>query len=171
ATPGGLEIFTSHFSSREGKKKISISSLMKIFGLVIIFAVTLLNFTMVEGKDMKKIKQLKKTEEKNIQEIFAIREKNRSLTILFRNKTGFQQLEEYPQEINYYLAPNEKRGEKLEVEKGKIEKKIGKAEGEKLAKKLRRKNDLENRINELKKEQQRSILPKYLSYITNNERL
>ncbi|CAI2186281.1 757_t:CDS:2 [Funneliformis geosporum] len=187
ATPGGLEIFTSHFSSREGKKKISISSLMKIFGLVIIFAVTLFNFTMVEGdakmrkslllKEIKEQKEklsekgLKIEEKQNIQRIFAIREKNRSLTILFRNKTGFQQLEDYPQEIYYYLAPDEERGAKLEAEKEKIEKKIGKAEGEKLAKKLRRKNDLENRINELKKEQQRSIFPKYLSYITNNERL
>ena len=48
ATPGGLEIFTSHFSSRKGKKKVSISALMKIFGLVIIFLVTLLNFTTIE---------------------------------------------------------------------------------------------------------------------------
>ncbi|CAG8721017.1 385_t:CDS:2 [Ambispora leptoticha] len=68
ATPGGLEIFTSHFSSRKGKKKISISMLMKVFGLVIIFLVTLLNFTMIEDNSkMKKSlleKEIKEQKEK-----------------------------------------------------------------------------------------------------------
>jgi uncharacterized membrane-anchored protein YitT (DUF2179 family) len=60
ATPGGLEIFTSHFSSRKGKRKISISTLMKIFGLIIIFLVTLFNFTMVENSTKMKKSLLKK---------------------------------------------------------------------------------------------------------------
>lgn len=47
ATPGGLEIFTSHFSSQK-KSKISISALMKIFGIVIILLVTVFNFLWVE---------------------------------------------------------------------------------------------------------------------------
>jgi uncharacterized membrane-anchored protein YitT (DUF2179 family) len=47
ATPGGLEIFTSHFSSQKEKEKskFSISSLMKMFGIAVIFAVTLVNFS------------------------------------------------------------------------------------------------------------------------------
>jgi uncharacterized membrane-anchored protein YitT (DUF2179 family) len=49
ATPGGLEIFTSHFSSGKGKRKISIGTLMKVFGLVIIFLVTLINFSLIEN--------------------------------------------------------------------------------------------------------------------------
>ena len=79
ATPGGLEIFTSHFSSREGKKKISISSLMKIFGLIIIFAVTLLNFTMVEGnaKVRKSLlgKEIQEQKEKLIEKGLKVEEK------------------------------------------------------------------------------------------------
>src|SRR4051794_40687322 len=117
------------------------------------------------------IKELKKTENQNIQRIFALREKNRPLTALFKSKTGCQQLEDYPQEVDYYLVPSEEREKKLEAEKEKIEKEIDKIEEEKLDKKLSRKSDLENRINELKKERQRGIFQKYLSYITNNERL
>jgi len=59
----------------------------------------------------------------------------------------------------------------LKAEKRKIEKKLGSVLGENLARKLRRKTDLEARIKHLDKEQQRSVFPKYLSYITNNERL
>ena len=214
ATPGGLEIFTSHFSSRKGKKKVSISTLMKVFGLGIIFLVTLINFTMIEDNskmkesllqkeieeqkekleekglkikekktksiledwknDMKEAKELEKKEEKDnqdIKKIFEIREKNLPLTSLLKNKIGYQQLEHYPQEVGYYLAQGKERKAKLEAEKNKINKKISSVSGEKLAKKLRRKNDLETKIKELDKEQQRSIFPKYLSYITNNERL
>jgi hypothetical protein len=69
------------------------------------------------------------------------------------------------------LAKKEERKEGLEREKEKISEKIIGTSGEKLTRKLRRKNDLETRIKELKKEQERNIIPKYLSYITNNERL
>jgi hypothetical protein len=59
----------------------------------------------------------------------------------------------------------------LELEERKINQEISSASGEKLIKKLRRKSDLEMKIQELDKEKQRRVLPKYLSYITNNERL
>ena len=90
---------------------------------------------------------------------------------MLKNKTGYQKLEDHPQEVYYYLAPSEEREKKLKVKKDKIEKKITSVTGDKLAKKLRRKNDLEIRIKELEKERKKSIIPKYLSYITNNERL
>ncbi|CFW92836.1 Putative ABC transporter permease protein [endosymbiont DhMRE of Dentiscutata heterogama] len=211
ATPGGLEIFTSHFSSQKGKKKVSISTLMKIFGLGIIFLVTLINFAVIEDdsqmrksllqkeieeqkekfeenglkitgretdailksweEDIKKAKRLEKNENPDLKKIFALREKNRSLTSLLKNKTGFQKLENYPQEIRYYLACPDEKKEKLQAERDKIERKINSVSGEKLVRKLRRKNDLENRIKELDKEKERSVVHKYLSYITNNERL
>jgi len=123
---------------------------------------------------MKAAKRLEKKEEKDnrdIKEIFEIREKNRPLTSLLENKTGYQQLENYPQEVDYYLLQGEERKNKLGAERDKINKKIKGASGEKLARKLRRKNNLETRIRELDKEQKRSVFPKYLSYITNNERL
>jgi len=120
---------------------------------------------------MRRANDLEKEEDKEIEKIFEIREKNCSLTALLKNKIGHQQLENYPQEVDYYLAKKEEKKEKLEAEKGQIDKEISGASGEKLAKKLRRKNDLETRIQELNKEQKRNIFPKYLSYITNNERL
>jgi uncharacterized membrane-anchored protein YitT (DUF2179 family) len=43
ATPGGLELFTSHFSSQK-KSKFSIGTFTKFFGFAIIFLVTLVNF-------------------------------------------------------------------------------------------------------------------------------
>src|SRR5438034_5551375 len=44
ATPGGLEIITSHFSSQKTKKKFSIGTFIKFFGLVIISLITLVIF-------------------------------------------------------------------------------------------------------------------------------
>ena len=123
---------------------------------------------------MKAAKRLEKKEKKNnqdIKKIFELKEKNRPLTALLKNKIEYQQLEHYPQEVKYYLAQGKERKNKLEAEKDKINKKISGVSGEKLARKLRRKNDLETRIKESDKEQQRNIFPKYLSYITNNERL
>jgi len=43
ATPGGLEIIASHFSSQP-KPKISISRFSKIFGFAILFVVTIIEF-------------------------------------------------------------------------------------------------------------------------------
>ena len=120
---------------------------------------------------MENVKSMRKEKNQNIKKIFEIREKNRPLTLLLKNKTGYQQLEEYPQEIDYYLDQDKERESKLKAERDEIEKEIGNSTGEKLTKKLQRKNDLEKRIKELEKERQKSIFPKYLSYITNNERL
>jgi uncharacterized membrane-anchored protein YitT (DUF2179 family) len=66
ATPGGLEIFTSHVSSQK-KSKISISVLMKIFGIIITLLVTIFNFFWVE--DNPKIKKSilqREVQEKNL---------------------------------------------------------------------------------------------------------
>jgi hypothetical protein len=120
---------------------------------------------------MKRTKKLRKNPDQSVKEIFEIEEKNRPLTLLLKNKTGFQKLEDYPQEVDYYLTPSQERKKKLEAEKEKVRKKISGSTGEKLARKLRRKNDLELRIKELEKEKEKNIIPKYLSYVTNNERL
>jgi hypothetical protein len=211
ATPGGLEIFTSHFSSGKGKRKISIGTLMKFFGLIIIFLVTLINFSLVEnnykmkesllqkeiedkkkeleeegikieGKDtnviieewkneMKKANDLEKQNDGDARKVFEIREKYRHLTSLLKGKTGHNQLETYPQEVDYYLEQGEKKSDKMEKEKKEIEKELNNVPREELIQKLQRKNNLEARIKELKKENKRSIVPKFLSYLTNNERL
>lgn len=211
ATPGGLEIFTSHFSSSKRKRKISIGTLMKVFGLVIIFLVTLINFSLVEnnyemkesllrkeiedrkkelkeegvkieGKEtsiilrewkdeMKKANDLEKQKDGDAKKIFEIREKYRHLTSLLKGKTGYNQLEIYPQEVDYYLEQGAKKAEKMEKEKKEIEKELSVVSRKELAQKLQRKNNLEARIKELRKENERSIVPKFLSYITNNERL
>jgi|SRR6185312_12774564 len=120
---------------------------------------------------MENVKKMRKEKNQNIKKIFEIREKNHPLTLLLKNKTSCQQLEEYPQEVNYYLAQDKERKRKLQAEKDEIEKEIDGSTGEELAKKLQRKNDLAIRIEEIEKEKQKSIFPKYLSYITNNERL
>src|SRR5947209_11414928 len=104
---------------------------------------------------MKTAKQLEKKENKdnkNIKEIIETRGKNLPLTSLLKSKVGYRQLEEYPQEVDYYLAQDKERKDKLEAEREKINKKISGISGEKLAKKLQRKNDLETRIKELDKE-------------------
>ena len=46
-TKGGLDIFIAHFSAQ--KKKISISTFMKIFGGIILFLITLTNFFWIEN--------------------------------------------------------------------------------------------------------------------------
>ncbi|WNE40836.1 MAG: hypothetical protein mread185_000293 [Mycoplasmataceae bacterium] len=211
ATPGGLEIFTSHFSSGKGKRKFSIGAFMKIFGLVIIFLVTLINFSLIEnnyemkesllqkeieekkkelkeegveieGKktgeileewknEMKRANDLKKDETSDAKEIFKIREKYRHLTSLLKSKTGYSKLEIYPQEVEYYLLKSEDKEIKMREEKRELEEKLNSFSGEELSLKLKRKNDLESRIKETKKENDRWVVARYLSYITNNERL
>ncbi|CAG8568341.1 4687_t:CDS:2 [Paraglomus occultum] len=108
---------------------------------------------------MKNAKQLEKEENRNIKKIFEIRERNRPLTSLLKNKTGYQKLEDYPQEVDYYLAESAEKKNKLEKEKKEIEKELPNASGTELVKKLQRNNDLETRIKELTKEQQRNIIP------------
>ena len=60
ATPGGLEILTSHFSAQRSKKKFSIGAFMKFFGLAIIFLVTLVNFLWIENSPRMKQSNLQK---------------------------------------------------------------------------------------------------------------
>ena len=43
ATPGGLEIITAHLSSKK-KTKVSLSTLFKFFGFLIVFVITLISF-------------------------------------------------------------------------------------------------------------------------------
>ena len=83
--------------------------------------------------------------DKDIKEILEIRGKNRPLTSFLKGKTGYQQLENYPQEVDYYLARGKEKKDKLEAERDKINKKIKGTSGEKLARKLRRKNNLETK--------------------------
>src|SRR4051812_16686610 len=112
---------------------------------------------------MEDANQLEENEDSNIKGIFEIRERNRPLTILLKGKVGYQQLENYPQEADYYLLKNEEKKSKLEAEKEKISKEISSVSGEKLVEKLRRKKDLEINIKELYKEQKKHFFPKYLS--------
>ena len=66
ATPGGLEIFTSHVSSQK-KSKISISALMKTFGIIITLLVTIFNFCWIEDNPkMKRSILQREIQEKNL---------------------------------------------------------------------------------------------------------
>jgi uncharacterized membrane-anchored protein YitT (DUF2179 family) len=66
ATPGGLEIFTSHVSYQK-KSKISISVLMKAFGIIITLLVTIFNFFLIEDNPkMKKSILQREVQEKNL---------------------------------------------------------------------------------------------------------
>jgi uncharacterized membrane-anchored protein YitT (DUF2179 family) len=208
ATPGGLELFTSHFSSQK-KSKFSIGTFTKLFGFAIIFLVTLINFRWIEnnpqmkksnlekdieeikekneqlqGKtpefllekwksDMRRIKELKESEEKeDIKESFEIREKNRFLTNLLKNKTGETDLENFPQEVDYYLESEEGKLNKLKKEEGEIGVELNSSSGKELKEKLQRKNYLQSRISKIKRERDKgNVITRYLSYITNNERL
>lgn len=58
ATPGGLEIITAHLSSKK-KAKISISTLFKFFGFLIIFLITLISFFGIDDNPKVKKAQLK----------------------------------------------------------------------------------------------------------------
>jgi len=48
AVPGGLEIIASHFSSQKNTK-ISLGTITKIFGFLVIFGITVIDFVMIEG--------------------------------------------------------------------------------------------------------------------------
>lgn len=57
STPGGLEIITSTLSQNQNakKRKISIGNITKIFGILVIFFITVFNFIVVEDNiDLKK---------------------------------------------------------------------------------------------------------------------
>lgn len=63
STKGGLDIFIAHFSAQ--KKKISISTFMKIFGGIILFAITLINFFWIEDNPRMKESSLVKEIQEN----------------------------------------------------------------------------------------------------------
>jgi len=208
ATPGGLDILTSHFTSQK-KTSFSISYLTKIFGFFVIFLVTLINFRWVEnnpkmknsdlqkdiqelqtkdeklyGKnseqilrewenDMKKIKNLKQSQESDkIKEVFEIREKNLLLTNLLKNKTGENNLEDYPQELHYYSLNEEEKIINLEKEIEKIKFELSNFSGSELEEKLLRKGYLQLKLNRIKSRKNKSnYFTRYLNYITNNEKL
>jgi len=208
ATPGGLDILTSHFTSQK-KPSFSISYLTKIFGFFTIFLVTVINFHWVENNpkmknsdlqkdveelktknekfsdknseqilrgwenDMEKIKQLRQSQEPDkIKEVFEIREKNTLLTNLLKNKTGESNLEEYPQELNYYLLSEQEKINSLEKELKEIEFELSNFSGLELEEKMGRKSYLQLRLNRIKSKKNKSnYFTRYLNYITNNEKL
>src|SRR4051812_1104237 len=122
---------------------------------------------------MKKIRELKKSQKKEaIKESFEIREKNRFLTNLLKNKTGETDLENFPQEVDYYLESEEGKLNKLKKEEGEIGVELNSSSGKELKEKLQRKNYLQSRISKIKRERDKgNVITRYLSYITNNERL
>src|SRR3954468_18208070 len=122
---------------------------------------------------MERIKELKESKEKeDIKESFEIREKNRPLTNLLKNKTGETDLENFPQEVDYYLESEEGKLTKLKKEKEIIGGELSSYSGKDLEEKLQRKNYLQSRINKIKRERDKGNgITRYLSYITNNERL
>jgi hypothetical protein len=96
------------------------------------------------------------------------------ITSILKNKVedlGDSQLENYPQEASYYLVSKQERIEKMENEVNEIDKKRKSLPEEELEEAINRRNNLVRRKKQLEVEQKRNILVKYLSYITNNEKL
>ena len=58
-TPGGLEIFTSHFSQVKKKGKVALTFLFKLFGLLIIFLITLFSYIWIKDNHRVKKAELK----------------------------------------------------------------------------------------------------------------
>ncbi|MCE8162922.1 MAG: YitT family protein [Candidatus Moeniiplasma glomeromycotorum] len=65
ATKGGFDIFITHFSSQ--KKKFSLSAFMQIFGGIILFLITLVNFFWIEDSPKMKASGLTKEIQENKQ--------------------------------------------------------------------------------------------------------
>ena|SRR2546421_10369746 len=108
----------------------------------------------------------------NLTESFKIRTKNYPITSFFKNKVNEPKLEKYPYEIDYYLLKDKEKLNALNSEIKKIEVDIDSNPGTAdLKEKLQRKNNLIQRSRELKKETDRNTLVRYLSYVSNNERL
>src|SRR4051794_10841975 len=101
---------------------------------------------------MEKAKKLKKNN--SIEESFKIKENNRQLTTLLQNKTGKFQLEDYPQEVDYYFLSKKNREEAIAKELESVEEKLKRVTNnpEKLEKRLARKSQLTVRLEELTKE-------------------
>jgi len=111
-------------------------------------------------------------EKENLKESSKIRAENHYITTLFKNNVNEAKLENYPQEIDYYLLSDKERINALDSEIKTLEVQInGNPETKTLTEKLQRKNNLTKRYEKLKKETDRNIFIRYLSYISNNERL
>ena len=109
---------------------------------------------------------------RNLKESFKIRTENYPITSFFRNKVNEPKLEKYPYEIDYYLLKDKEKLNALNSEIKKLEVDIDSNSGmEDLTEKLQRKNNLIQRSRELKKETDGNIFVRYLSYVSNNERL
>jgi hypothetical protein len=119
---------------------------------------------------MKRANELE--ENKNLKESSKIRAENNPITILFANNVNEAKIEKYPQEIDYYLSSDREKIDSFNKEISVLETQINENLGTKiLTEKLQRKNNLTERSEKLKKEISRNAFIRYLSYITNNERL
>jgi uncharacterized membrane-anchored protein YitT (DUF2179 family) len=58
ATPGGLEIVTAHLSSQK-KVKVSLGTLFKFFGFLIVFLITIISFIGIDDNPKVKKAELK----------------------------------------------------------------------------------------------------------------
>jgi len=198
STPGGLEIFTSYFSSQKDNK-ISISLFTKIFGFFIIFLVSLINFFFInDNKIMKKSffekeiyeirknlkEEIRKDWEKEIEEIMNIsfnfkdfdckkktekhlKKVEKKISEIFEidiieleKILGIEEISKYPQDIILYI---ENKKNKLKIIKKEIEKNIFYTK--------ERKKYLEKEKKSIEKEISKNNFFRYLSYITNNEKL
>ena len=111
-------------------------------------------------------------QEKNLRKSSEIRINNYPITSFFKNKTNELKLEKYPHEIDYYSLKDKEKLNALNSEIKKLEVDIdSNSRIEDLTEKLQRKNNLIQRSRELKKETDGNIFVRYLSYVSNNERL
>src|SRR3954464_5124849 len=111
-------------------------------------------------------------QEGHLRESSEIRAKNYPVTSFFKNKINESKLEKYPDEIDYYLLNEKTKINALnsEIEKLEVDIDINQTT-EDLKEKLQRKNNLTQRVEKLKKETGRNAFVRYLSYVSNNERL
>jgi len=58
ATPGGLEIISAHLSSQK-KTKVSLKTLFKLFGFLVVFLITVISFLGINDNPKVKKAELK----------------------------------------------------------------------------------------------------------------
>ena len=193
ATPGGLDIFVSHFSTKSTKenKGSAIGKINKIFGIFIVFVVTAINFFWLEENQGMKMKSLEKEverwmnsqiweEAKEKEELTSIIDnwkekqkekkkwekdndyekwqKHKSLTETLRKISNYSNIENFPEEIDFYKL---NRAGKIEWLKEELNR-----EGIDFT----RKYELKKRLNFLLEQEDKNPVIRYLEYITNNER-
>jgi uncharacterized membrane-anchored protein YitT (DUF2179 family) len=177
STPGGLEIITSTLAQSEKndknkKSKVSIGYFTKMFGIFVVFLITLFNFVVIEDNVNLKRNELVVFINKD-QNIYLRREnldtflndwikmssKDREeISNLLKKWSGDDSLEEFPSNINKYLNGKQFLLDYYLEQKAKMEKD----------------HDI-NLINEKIKDLEMNIYKKnvfgYLKYITNDEKL